>query len=92
MTEVLVQIRVPKKLLDDLKQSPSFSHYLDQSELIRSLVREEWIQKTNPELFEIKKLREDIAHELKEKSAVKVKQEMVHELEILALYSHLAKL
>jgi len=81
MTEVLVQVRMPKKLLDDLKRIPSSSYYLDQSELIRSVIRNEWIRQSSPEFSEIKKLRIDIMDEIKQKGAEKLKHDMVSELE-----------
>ena len=58
MTDVMVSIRMPKTMFLELKELAKKQHFLDLSEQIRSIVRKKWIEHTNPELFELKKLRE----------------------------------
>jgi len=81
MTEVMVSVRMPKSLLSELKDLSQTEHYLDVSELVRSLTRKHWLQYANPELFELQKLRSDIEQEIRKKSIEKVREEVNKELE-----------
>ena len=81
MTEVMVSIRMPASLLRELKQISQDEHYLDLSEMVRSIARKKWIEHTNPELEQIKKLRENIELEIRKKSVEKIQHEVGKELE-----------
>jgi len=81
MNDVIVSIRLPRSLLKELKAKVKEKHFLDVSEEVRSIIREKWIQYTNPNLFELKKLREGIEKEVKRKSKEKVQEQMNKELE-----------
>ena len=81
MTEIMVSVRMPKSMLLELKDLAKKEHFLDLSEEIRSIVRKRWIQYTNPQLYELKKLRDDIRDEIKIKSIEKVRSEVNRELE-----------
>ena len=81
MTDVMVSVRMPKSLLLELKELTKKQHFLDLSELIRSITRKKWIQYTNPELYELKSLRKGIEDELKKKSVERVREEVNKELE-----------
>jgi Arc/MetJ-type ribon-helix-helix transcriptional regulator len=77
----MVSVRMPKSLLTELKKLAKDQYFLDLSEEIRSITRRKWIQYTNPELFELKKLRKSIEDEIKRKSIEKVREEVNKELE-----------
>ena len=81
MNDVMVSVRMPKSLAEELRNLTKKHHFLDISEHVRSIVRARWIESENPQLSEIKKLREDIEGELKRKSAEKVQEEVARELE-----------
>ena len=81
LNDVMVSVRRPKSLLSALKELSKKHHYLDLSEMVRSIVRKKWLQNTNPEMFELKMLRESIEGEIKKKSIEKVRQEVNRELE-----------
>lgn len=81
MTDVMVSVRMPKSLLRELKELAKDQYFLDLSEQIRSILRQKWIQCTNPELFELKKLRKGIEDEIKRKSIEKVREGVNKELE-----------
>jgi Arc/MetJ-type ribon-helix-helix transcriptional regulator len=81
MTDAMVSVRMPKSMFLELKELSKKHHFLDLSELIRGLTRKKWIRYTNPELFELKKLREDIELEVRKKSIEKVREEVNKELE-----------
>ena len=80
MTDVMVSVRMPKSLLDKLNAYVKANDYLDLSESIRSIVRKKWMEHTNPELMEMKKLREDIKDELQQATIKKVRHEVNNEL------------
>jgi len=76
----MVSIRMPSSLIQEIKKLSSKQHFMDVSELIRSVVREKWIQTTNPHLYELKKLRQDIESELKKNIIKKTQQQVIVEL------------
>ena len=81
MTEVMVSVRMPRSLLKKLKDISQHEDYLDLSEMVRAIARKKWMQYTNPELHEMKKLRQDIELEIRKKSMERVQQEVNKELE-----------
>ena len=81
MNDVMVTVRMPKSLAARLKELAKEKHFMDLSEEVRSIVRQNWMAYTNPELSLIKKLREDIEAEIKKKSARRVQLEVAKELE-----------
>ena len=81
MNDVMVSVRMPKSLVSELKALAKEQHFLDLSEQIRSIARKKWIQYSNPKLFELKKLSENIGDEIKRKSTEKVREEVNRELE-----------
>ena len=74
---------MPKSLFEELKVLADKNHFLDLSEEIRSILRQKWIASTNPELHQIKKLREGIENELKHKTSRKVQEEIARELDAI---------
>ncbi len=81
MTDVMVSIRLPESLFLELKRLAEKEHYMDISEQIRSIVRDKWLYYKQPELMELKKLREGIKKELKKKSEKMLRLEIIKELE-----------
>lgn len=81
MNDVMITIRMPSSLVSELKELAKSEHFLDLSEEVRSIVRSKWIESSNPELFELKKLREDVTEEVKKKSMRKVYDEIGKELQ-----------
>ena len=81
MNDTMVSIRMPKELVDSLRGLMKKENFLDLSECIRSVTRQRWSQHAEPEIFEIKKLRESIEEEIREKSLKKIQQEVAKELD-----------
>jgi Arc/MetJ-type ribon-helix-helix transcriptional regulator len=81
LNDVSVSVRMPKSMVDELKALAKEHYFLDLSEEIRSIVRQEWIKHTSPELFQLKKMRESIEKEIKMKSRMRIQQEVNKELE-----------
>ena len=81
MNDVMVSIRMPKSLANELKLRTKEMYFLDLSEHVRSIVRKKWEELQNPNLSEIKKLREEIESEFRKSSAIKMQEEVAKELE-----------
>lgn len=77
----MVSIRMPASLVGKLRKISGQEDFLDLSECVRSIVRKKWMQHTNPELEQIKKLREEIELEVRKKSIERVQEEVSKELE-----------
>jgi metal-responsive CopG/Arc/MetJ family transcriptional regulator len=80
MTNTIVSIRIPESLLDELKVTAKKEHYLDVSEAVRSIIRNEWIKNKNPLAFQIKKLEKNISQNIKSSS----QKEIIAELKKIA--------
>jgi len=50
MGDVIVGVRMPKRLLLALKTVSEKKHFLDTSEAVRSMVRQHWLEAMSPEL------------------------------------------
>lgn len=81
VNDVMLSIRMPKSLVLELKESAKTQHFLDLSEEVRSIVRQKWNSYLNPELFELKKLRQNIEDEIKNKGTKRLQHEVAKELE-----------
>ena len=77
----LVSIRMPKSLFTELQNLSEKNHFLDVSEQLRSIVRDKWKEAKDPQAYQVKKLRNDIACALKTKTEEKAQQQLISELE-----------
>ena len=80
MDNIIVSIKIPEQMYEKLKELVQEGNYLDTSEGVRSIVRDKWLEFQNPELSEIKSLREEIKNKLVKKSEKTVKKEVIEEL------------
>jgi len=80
MKDVMVSIRMPRDLIEELKKISRREHYMDLSETVRSFVRQKWMAAKDPVLYEIKKLRNEIYQEIRKKSLRYSRQQVVEEL------------
>ena len=81
LDDILVSIRMPESLFLKLKELVEKEHYMDVSEEIRSIVRQNWMKVMRPELLEIKRLRKDILDEIKKKSENEIAKKVAKELD-----------
>lgn len=77
----LVSVRIPKSLFLELQKHTEKNHFLDVSEQLRSILREKWREARDPQAYQIRKLRKDIAEALKSKSEQKAQKQLIDELE-----------
>ena len=80
MSDMIVTVRVPKSLLYELRRVSSEDHFLDLSEAVRSILRKNWISSSDKNIYEIGKLREEIAESIKAKSRLMAEQMLTEEL------------
>jgi len=81
LNDVIVTIRVPESLANELKSLAKKKHFLDISEQVRTIVRNKWIMHTQPELHSLKSIREDIKEAVNKRVSRKIEQEVLKELE-----------
>lgn len=79
--DVLVTVRLPASLVEELKLLVQKHHYMDTSEAIRGVLRRKWEQSSDPLAHEVRQLRASIEGELKRGIARKSEQRLVDELE-----------
>jgi Arc/MetJ-type ribon-helix-helix transcriptional regulator len=79
----IVSIRLPKPLIEELNRLKEKEHFLDVSELIRSVVRKKWLEHSEPEAFQVKKLREEVTGLMKDRKKKFEDQELIEEFERL---------
>jgi DNA-binding FadR family transcriptional regulator len=72
---------MPKSLFSALQKLADDNHFLDVSEQVRSIVRERWQESKDPQAYQIKKLRREIADALKTKTEAQAQQQLIQELE-----------
>ncbi len=60
MTEVLVSVRIPSRLVKELKTVAKENHFLDLSEAMRSIIRKRWHRDENPMLYEIEQIKDEL--------------------------------
>ncbi|MFH1850680.1 MAG: hypothetical protein ABH879_10980 [archaeon] len=80
MGDSLVSVRMPETLFRELKDMAVSHHYLDISEEIRSILRQKWYSSANPQLYELKQLRDEIQEVVREKSRRAVQENVNEEL------------
>ncbi|MFH1649729.1 MAG: ribbon-helix-helix domain-containing protein [Candidatus Woesearchaeota archaeon] len=76
----IVSVRMPKGLVHQLKELSSEKHYLDLSELIRTIVRQKAQQYGSPYAEDVRRIITDLEKELQSRSHVQEKQALVNSL------------
>jgi len=64
MSKLMISVRIPVSLVNELKEVSKKDHFLDLSESVRSIIRQNWFRYRNPQAFEITKLRKEITEAL----------------------------
>ncbi len=80
----LVSIRIPKKLVEELREAAEKDHYLDISEAIRSVVRKKWMEYKDPQAYQLeqlkKEIKERVVKKVEEHSNAQKQDELIQEL------------
>ena len=78
--DAMVSVRLPRSLVTALKAVAAQNHYLDQSEAIRSILRQKMAESSNPVAHELRELRSSIHDELKRGIARKSEERLMQEM------------
>ncbi len=81
MKDTIVSIRIPKSLVTELKEITEKKHFLDLSELIRTIIRKKCDEYAEPYKHEVRKMRDTLEESLYQHKATKDKEKLVEELQ-----------
>jgi Arc/MetJ-type ribon-helix-helix transcriptional regulator len=80
MNDVMISIRMPKGLVNELKELAVENHYMDLSDEIRQVVKQKCLFEIEPYRHELKKVRENLEKEIITKKTTQDKEKLVAEL------------
>jgi metal-responsive CopG/Arc/MetJ family transcriptional regulator len=83
LTDVLVSVRMPSTLVNELRALAEKNHFMDLSEEIRSIVRQKCLEHASPYNLQLKKIVKDIEEEVTKKENVQTKKELISNLKNL---------
>ena len=83
MTDVLVSVRMPSTLVNELRALAKKNHFMDLSEELRSIVRQKCLEYNSPYDIQLKKIVKDIEEEVTKKEKVQAKKEIITNLKNL---------
>ncbi len=76
MTNFMISVRIPVSLIEELRQAAKKDHFLDLSEAVRSIIRNNWIKHKDPMAYQLKQLRAEITENVSKKN----QDELISEL------------
>jgi metal-responsive CopG/Arc/MetJ family transcriptional regulator len=85
MKDIVLSIRLPPTLVQELKELAQKNHYLDLSEQIRTIIRQKCEQYTEPYKHEVQKMREQLEQNISESKENKDKEKLLEELQKIIL-------
>ena len=68
MSNSMISVRIPLPLVDELKEVSKKDHFLDLSETVRSVIRNNWFKHKEPQAYELKLLRKEISENVGKKN------------------------
>ena len=81
MKDIVVSVRLPTSLVQELKILAKENHYLDLSEQIRTIIRNKCEEYYSPYKHEVQKMREQLEQNISEKKDSKDKEKLLEELQ-----------
>ncbi len=76
MANSMLSIRIPVSLVEELKEVSKKDHFLDLSEAVRSIIRNNWIKHKDPMTYQLKQLRKEISDNVGRKKEEEVIAEL----------------
>lgn len=80
MKDVIVSVRMPKTMLDELKLLAKKNHFMDVSEEIRSVIREKTAKYATPYAQDVKRVVDDLHQEIKMRNQGDKRERAITEL------------
>jgi Arc/MetJ-type ribon-helix-helix transcriptional regulator len=81
--DVIVSVRMPRTMLDRLKELAGKNHYMDVSDEIRSVIREKTAQYASPYTQDVKRIVDDLQEELRDREKKDKRGEAIVQLKKL---------
>ncbi len=81
MKDTIISIRIPSSLVTELKELTEKKHFLDLSELIRTVIREKCDEHLEPYKHEVRQMRDTLEESLQTHKESKDKEKLVTELQ-----------
>ena len=76
MAKSMISVRIPVSLVKELKEISKKDHFLDLSEAVRTIIRNNWKKQKDPLAYQVRNLRKEISENINKKN----QQELVLEL------------
>lgn len=83
MKDVMISIRVPSSLINELKELTEKNHYMDLSEHTRAIIRQKAMQYVEPYKYELSKMRQEMEQNISSGKALEEKKKLVEELKTI---------
>jgi Arc/MetJ-type ribon-helix-helix transcriptional regulator len=80
MNDVMISIRMPKGLIEELRALAVKNHYMDLSDEIRQVIKQKCLANIEPYKHELSKVRETLEKEIITKKTVEDKEKLIIEL------------
>ena len=68
MVSAMISVRIPSALVEELKEVSKKDHYLDLSESVRSIIRNNWQKNKDPLSHQVNQLRKEINQNISAKN------------------------
>ena len=81
MKDKIVTIKIPEKMLSDLRKAAYDRNFIDISEEVRSVIRQKWLMYNDLRIMKVKKLKDEIKVEVEKKSQSIAREKVINELE-----------
>ena len=81
MTNQIISVRIPKSLNNKLKDYALKNHYMDVSEVVRTLLRKKAMEFRDPNSHQLKEIKKDIFQKINKATSKKRYSTMVNELD-----------
>ena len=76
MSKTMISIRIPSSLVTELKDISRKDHFMDLSESVRSIIRNNWLKHKEPLAYQMKHLRKEISDNIAKKSQADIIEEL----------------
>lgn len=72
----MISVRLPSSLVEEVKDVSKKDHYLDLSEAVRSIIRNNWLKNKDPISFQLRRMRKEINATINQKNQEQLLNEL----------------
>ena len=77
---MMISVRLPETLVQELKDLTQKNHYMDLSEQVREVIRKKCLQHTQPYRYELQQMTQNLEKNITTKKETEDKQKLIEEL------------